>query len=51
MKKKFGDGTPADLIMTISGHKTEKAFRRYIKVDKIQKANMIKRLWDNRPGL
>ncbi len=28
-------GTPTDLIMTISGHKTEKAFRRYIKADKV----------------
>jgi len=44
-------GTPTDLIMTISGHKTEKAFRKYIKADKVQKANMIKKLWDNRPGL
>jgi hypothetical protein len=43
--------TPTDLIMTISGHKTEKAFRKYIKADKVQKANMIKKLWDNRPGL
>lgn len=44
-------GTPADLIMTVSGHKSEKAFRRYIKADKIQKAYMIKQLWDSRPGL
>jgi hypothetical protein len=44
-------GTPSDLIMTISGHKTEKAFRRYIKADKVQKAHMIKKLWDSRPGL
>jgi hypothetical protein len=43
--------TPSDLIMTISGHKTEKAFRRYIKADKVQKANMIKKLWDSRPVL
>jgi hypothetical protein len=44
-------GTPTDLIMTISGHKTEKAFRKYIKADKVQKAYMIKKLWDSRPGL
>lgn len=44
-------GTPTDLIMAISGHKTEKAFRRYIKADKVQKAHMIKKLWDSRPGL
>ena len=43
--------TPKDLIMTISGHKTEKAFRRYIKADKVQKVYMIKKLWDSRPGL
>jgi hypothetical protein len=43
--------TPTDLIMTISGHKTEKAFRKYIKADKVQKAFLIKKLWDNRPRL
>jgi len=44
----FLDGTPVQLIMAISGHKTEKAFRRYIKADQIQKAFMIKKLWDQR---
>lgn len=44
-------GTPTDLIMAISGHKSEKAFRKYIKVDQIKKAFMIKKLWDNQPGL
>jgi hypothetical protein len=47
----FLDGTPIQLIMAISGHKTEKAFRRYIKADQIQKAYMIKRLWDQRACL
>jgi hypothetical protein len=47
----FLDGTPTNLIMAISGHKTEKAFRRYIKADQVQKAHMIKKLWDKRPGL
>src|SRR5665213_2280890 len=47
----FLDGTPTNLIMAISGHKTEKAFRRYIKADQEQKAHMIKKLWDDRPGL
>lgn len=47
----FLDGTPVQLIMAISGHKTEKAFRRYIKADHVQKAQMIKKLWDNRPEL
>jgi integrase len=45
------DGTPPDLIMAVSGHKTEKIFRNYIKADKIQKASMIKKIWDGRPGL
>jgi len=47
----FLEGTPTNLIMAISGHKTEKAFRRYIKADQVQKAQMIKRIWDSRPGL
>jgi hypothetical protein len=47
----FLDGTPTNLIMAISGHKTEKAFRRYIKADQVQKAYMIKKIWENRPGL
>ena len=47
----FLDGTPTNLIMAISGHKTEKAFRRYIKADQVQKAHMIKKIWDTRPGL
>jgi hypothetical protein len=47
----FLEGTPTNLIMAISGHKTEKAFRRYIKADQVQKAHMIKKIWDNRPGL
>lgn len=45
------EGTPTNLIMAISGHKTEKAFRRYIKADQVQKAHMIKKIWDDRPGL
>lgn len=44
-------GTPCDLIMAISGHKTEKAFRKYIKADKMKKASMIKEIWDSRPSL
>lgn len=44
----FLDGTPVQLIIAISGHKTEKAFRRYIKAGQIQKAFMIKKIWDQR---
>lgn len=44
-------GTPSDLIMAISGHKTETAFRKYIKADRIKKASLIKKLWEGQPGL
>jgi len=44
-------GTPSDLIKSISGYKSEKSFRKYIKADQIKKASMIKELWDNQPGL
>jgi hypothetical protein len=44
-------GTPSDLIMSISGHKTEKAFKKYIKADKMKKASMIKKLWDEQSTL
>jgi integrase len=47
----FLDGTPTDLIMAISGHKTEKVFRTYIKADKVQKASMIKKIWEERHPL
>lgn len=47
----FLEGTPMQLIMAISGHKTEKAFRRYIKAEQVQKAYMIKKLWEKRPDL
>jgi integrase len=42
----FLDGTPVDLIMAISGHRTEKTFRKYIKADNLQKAHMIRKLWE-----
>jgi integrase len=42
----FLDGTPVTLIMAISDHKTEKAFRKYIKADNLQKAQMIKKIWE-----
>ena len=44
-------GTPGDLIMAISGHKSEIAFKKYIKADRVEKASMIKILWDHQPGL
>jgi integrase len=47
----FLAGTPSDLIMAVSGHKTEKAFKKYIKVDHVKKARMIQKLWENQPNL
>jgi len=47
----FLDGTPITLIMAISGHKTEKAFRKYIKADNLEKAQMIRKLWAGRSPL
>lgn len=44
-------GTPVELIMAVSGHKSEKSFRRYIKADGMKKAAMIKEIWDNGPRL
>lgn len=40
----FLDGTPVNLIMAISGHKTEKASKKYIKADNLQKAQMIQKI-------
>ena len=47
----FLDSTPISLIMAISGHKTEKAFRKYIKADNLEKAQMIRKLWGGRSPL
>jgi integrase len=41
-------GTPSLSIMAISGHKTEKAFLRYIKVKSIDHAKIIQRSWENK---
>jgi len=46
----FLDGTPITLVMAISGHKTEKAFRKYIKADALEKALMIQKIWKDRPS-
>lgn len=39
---------PVHAIMAVSGHKTQKAFFRYIKVSEIEHATMIKEAWQNR---
>ena len=42
-------GTPIELSMAVSGHKSEKSFWRYIKADGMKKAAMIKEIWYNGP--
>jgi integrase len=39
-------GVPTVLLMKISGHKTEKAFLRYIKIDEEMAAHKIAEFWD-----
>lgn len=42
----FKRGIPTLTIMSISGHKTEKAFLRYIKVTQAEHAELLKAAWD-----
>jgi Site-specific recombinase XerD len=44
----FIAGTPTELIMAISGHKSESSFKKYIKADQFQKAQLIKKIWERR---
>jgi len=44
-------GTPVDLIMAVSGHKSEKCFQCYIKAGGLKEAFMIKEIWENGPKL
>lgn len=41
-------GTPTLTIMAITGHKTEKAFLRYIKLTSSEHAKLLKEHWDKR---
>lgn len=41
-------GFPTIGIMSITGHRTEKSFLKYIKVTKEQHANMLMEFWSNR---
>lgn len=41
-------GVPAITIMAITGHKTEKAFMKYIKVTPDDHAQILQRLWKNK---
>ncbi len=38
-------GLPTLMIMSISGHKTEKSFLKYIKVTQTEHASMMKKAW------
>lgn len=44
-------GTPTLTIMAITGHKTEKAFLRYIKLTPNEHAKLLKLHWSKRHGL
>ncbi|MFM7357902.1 MAG: tyrosine-type recombinase/integrase [Sediminibacterium sp.] len=40
-------GVPVLTIMAISGHKTEKSFRTYIKASGEEHARIMKKFWDD----
>ena len=40
-------GLPTLMIMSISGHRTEKSFLKYIKVKQHEHAEMMKKAWEN----
>ncbi len=42
----FKNGVPSLTIMAITGHKTEKAFMKYIKVTPDQHANIMRAIWN-----
>ncbi|MEO8173580.1 MAG: site-specific integrase [Sediminibacterium sp.] len=44
----FLAGTPSLTIMAITGHKTEKAFLKYIKLNSADHAKLLKEQWDKR---
>jgi integrase len=44
-------GTPAVTIMQVTGHKTEKAFLRYIRLTPREHAKLLQMHWQNRYGM
>ncbi|MDR1895732.1 MAG: site-specific integrase, partial [Prevotellaceae bacterium] len=40
-------GLPVIMIMSVSGHRTEKSFLKYIKVKQNEHAEMMKKAWEN----
>ncbi len=47
----FLSGTPVELIMKISGHKSVKDFYKYIRITPEEAGQKIKELWKNRGGM
>ncbi len=47
----FLAGTPVELIMKISGHKSVKDFYKYIRVTPEEAGQKIKELWNKRGGM
>lgn len=47
----FLAGTPVELIMKISGHKSVKDFYKYIRITPEEAGQKIKALWNNRGGM
>lgn len=47
----FLAGTPVELIMKISGHKSVKDFYKYIRITPEEAGQKIKELWNNRGGM
>lgn len=47
----FLAGTPVELIMKISGHKSVKDFYKYIRITPEEAGQKIKELWKSRGGM
>lgn len=47
----FLDGIPAQTIMKITGHKSEKSFMQYIKISPEENANIVQLHWDKKFNL
>lgn len=47
----FLAGTPVELIMKISGHKSVKDFYKYIRITPEEAGQKIKELWNGRGGM
>jgi len=47
----FLNGFPTNSIMKITGHKTEKAFMKYLKISQEQNAELLAKFWKEHPTL